>query len=489
MFYSFIVFILLVVLSGGIAYLGDYIGRYLGKKRLSIFGLRPKHTAIVSTIVTGMVISFVVLLVLTTVNSEFREVVFHGKQIIENNKKLEIQSSKLIEEQKDLISKNKNLEKEHKSLKNTFSVLNKATKLLEDKNDKLSKKAKNFEIKSYNLSKKAVSLQNKVVSLSKAKIAAQESIKKLKNNILKQEKELKLMTGKSNDLSKQLIEKQSSLDANIIKLKDQEDNLKAIEGQLDEARNNLSEVLKSLEVANVELENYSQLRLNDVILRQDDEIIRGVIDKDLSYNEIENNLIKLIAAANIRCNDLLKHYTNNNKGLVLAFKAENGEVLLIDQKSLIKQAAEFINSNKKNDTLVLVSCIGNFTANDISKEPVVVQFKFIEDEIIFHKNDTVTNKYFDGKLTEPYVFSDVYDFINVSLLKTMEDAGIVFNQQIILKNNTKEVTNKIEILLNLTRQIKITDSVCLLSVKAKDNIYTHDIYSPELFDFEVKSIK
>lgn len=489
MFYSIIVFILLVILSGGIAYLGDYIGRYLGKKRLSFLGLRPKHTAIVSTIITGMIISFVALIVLTTVNSEFREVVFHGKQIIENNKKLEAKSSILLKEQKELINKTKNLEENHKSLKLKYSNLDKETKVLETRNNKLSQKAKNFEIKSYNLSKKAVSLQNKVVSLSKARKTAQDSINKLKSNIAKQEKELKTMTNKSNDLSKLLVEKQDTLDKNIIKLKDQEDNLKAIEGQLDEARTNLSEVLKSLEVANIELENYSQLRLNDVILRQDDEIIRGVIDKDLSYEEIENNLIKLVAAANIRCTDLLKKYTNYNKGIVLAYKAENGEVLLTDQKSLIKQAADLIYSNKKNDTLVLVSCVGNFTANDVAKEPVVVQFKFIEDKILFHKNDTVTNKYFDGKLTEPYVFSDVYDFVNIALFKTLEDAGLVFNQQINTKANTKEVTNKIEILLNLTRQIKTTDSVCLLSVKAKDNIYSHNIYSPELFEYEVKSIK
>ena len=55
---------LLVVMCGGIAYMGDLLGRRMGKKRLSLFGLRPRHTAVVFTIATGMLIAAVTLGVL-----------------------------------------------------------------------------------------------------------------------------------------------------------------------------------------------------------------------------------------------------------------------------------------------------------------------------------------------------------------------------------------------------------------------------------------
>ena len=55
---------LLIVMCGGIAYMGDLLGRRMGKKRLSLFGLRPRHTAVVFTVVTGMVIAGVTLGVL-----------------------------------------------------------------------------------------------------------------------------------------------------------------------------------------------------------------------------------------------------------------------------------------------------------------------------------------------------------------------------------------------------------------------------------------
>jgi len=51
----------LVIVSGVIAYVGDIVGRRMGRKRLSLFGLRPRHTAIVISVVAGMLITIVTL--------------------------------------------------------------------------------------------------------------------------------------------------------------------------------------------------------------------------------------------------------------------------------------------------------------------------------------------------------------------------------------------------------------------------------------------
>ena len=51
----------LVLVSGVIAYVGDIVGRRMGRKRLSLFGLRPRHTAIVISVIAGMLITIVTL--------------------------------------------------------------------------------------------------------------------------------------------------------------------------------------------------------------------------------------------------------------------------------------------------------------------------------------------------------------------------------------------------------------------------------------------
>ena len=47
----------MIVTGGVIAFIGDKIGTKIGKKRLSIFGLRPRHTSMIVTVVTGCLIT------------------------------------------------------------------------------------------------------------------------------------------------------------------------------------------------------------------------------------------------------------------------------------------------------------------------------------------------------------------------------------------------------------------------------------------------
>jgi len=39
-----------------VAYLGDIVGTRIGKRRISLFGLRPRHTSSVITVITGILI-------------------------------------------------------------------------------------------------------------------------------------------------------------------------------------------------------------------------------------------------------------------------------------------------------------------------------------------------------------------------------------------------------------------------------------------------
>ena len=61
---------MLVVIGGIIAFIGDRIGMKVGKKRLSIFGLRPKHTSMLITVITGIVVAATSVLVMSIVSQD-----------------------------------------------------------------------------------------------------------------------------------------------------------------------------------------------------------------------------------------------------------------------------------------------------------------------------------------------------------------------------------------------------------------------------------
>ena len=74
--YGITLILVLAVVGGGIAFIGDRLGTRIGKRRLSIFGLRPRHTAVVVTVFTGICITTVTFGVMAAVSENVRTALF-----------------------------------------------------------------------------------------------------------------------------------------------------------------------------------------------------------------------------------------------------------------------------------------------------------------------------------------------------------------------------------------------------------------------------
>ncbi|MEB3306798.1 MAG: DUF3084 domain-containing protein [Cyanobacteriota bacterium] len=73
----------LLVLGGVLSTLGDRLGSRVGKARLSLFNLRPRHTAVVITVLTGSLISALSLGLMLLVSQRLRMGLFELDQIQE----------------------------------------------------------------------------------------------------------------------------------------------------------------------------------------------------------------------------------------------------------------------------------------------------------------------------------------------------------------------------------------------------------------------
>ncbi|MBD2104652.1 DUF3084 domain-containing protein [Leptolyngbya sp. FACHB-261] len=80
---GYILVLVVLILGGVIATLGDRIGTRVGKARLSLFNLRPKKTAVLITIITGVLISGSTLLLLFLTDRQLRTGLFQLGQIQE----------------------------------------------------------------------------------------------------------------------------------------------------------------------------------------------------------------------------------------------------------------------------------------------------------------------------------------------------------------------------------------------------------------------
>lgn len=95
-FFAFILF----VMGGVTAYMGDRLGSYIGKKRHSTFGLRPRHTAMLWTVVSGGVIAVGTLLLFVALNDTFKTALIRGPQLLEANKALADRNQALLRRNK-----------------------------------------------------------------------------------------------------------------------------------------------------------------------------------------------------------------------------------------------------------------------------------------------------------------------------------------------------------------------------------------------------
>ncbi len=68
--------LVMIVTGGAIAFIGDKLGTKIGKKRLSIFGLRPRHTSMIVTVVTGGLITALSIGFMALISQNVRTALF-----------------------------------------------------------------------------------------------------------------------------------------------------------------------------------------------------------------------------------------------------------------------------------------------------------------------------------------------------------------------------------------------------------------------------
>ena len=128
--YGIFLIIVLVITGGAIAFIGDKLGSKVGKKRLSIFGLRPKHTSILVTIITGIMITSTTLGIMSVVSENVRTALFGMEKL----------NKEMAEAKEEVANAQKMLEKakaDQETADNALSQVKKDLNALQAQKDEL----------------------------------------------------------------------------------------------------------------------------------------------------------------------------------------------------------------------------------------------------------------------------------------------------------------------------------------------------------------
>ena len=157
--YGVFLIVVLILTGGAIAFIGDRLGTKIGKKRLSILGLRPRHTSIIVTIITGALITTMTFAVMAATSENVRTALFGMEKLKQHMAEMqqnievagqELQAARVEKEAADsaldkakgevdkLQSQQKELEAESERLQAGNELLQQEKEALQSEKDSLS---------------------------------------------------------------------------------------------------------------------------------------------------------------------------------------------------------------------------------------------------------------------------------------------------------------------------------------------------------------
>lgn len=173
---AFLIIGVVVFLSGMIAYLGDRIGMKMGKKRVSLFGLRPRYSSIIITIITGILIAVLSITVLLGVYSELRQALFNINDVLY---RLEYLNKELAERDKELTNLQQQISAREEEITSKEETIAEKDEEIAQKDQEIAETEAELE----ELSQNRAELQQRVEELSEQREKLESQVSELQDQI------------------------------------------------------------------------------------------------------------------------------------------------------------------------------------------------------------------------------------------------------------------------------------------------------------------
>lgn len=378
--YGIVLIAVLVATGGIIAFIGDRLGTKIGKKRLSLFGLRPRYTSTIVTIFTGFLITATTLGIMSVISRDVRTALFGMEQLNKDlqtsrenlylvsnslekvqaeleNSRQEVSSLQL--EQRSLIEKNSELSDENTSLTEKNSELFEENSSLSEKNSELFEQNSTLSERNSELSEQNLSLTEKNSSLS-------EQNSELSNeNTSLTEKNSALI-----DMNSDLADKNSELSKENSSLIDQN-------SRLEIQKQNLQTGLVTM-------------REGDIVYNAGEILASGTIAGGSSESEFADKIQEM---------------------------ARDLQVWIYQPD--FDKANEIV-SNSKTDMIVRLIAAGNL----IRGEPVRADIEIYPNKKVFNAGELITSKIFEINSSDE-VESIVMNFLREDVNEVAQSRGIL----------------------------------------------------------------
>ncbi|MCX7780721.1 MAG: DUF3084 domain-containing protein [Negativicutes bacterium] len=346
----------LAVMGGIIAYIGDKLGTKVGKKKLTIFGLRPKHTSILVTIVTGILIAAATLGVLSVASRDVRTALFGMEQLKEQ---MAVLSG-------EVTMKNKELEESRQALAAKTAELTALSARIAETSRRLT-----------TITQELAAVMDERDRTAAALAEVQQDYSAAKGDLVKARQDIDTLTQTKNDL-----------DARVAALNEAKTNLQADVDKLSELTANLKKGIQFV-------------REGVVIFRAGEVLSTSVIKGGENAKDTEATLAAILY--------------RTNQGIVTKLGADKDLEVLWVSRPDFEQAVSLIAATPE-DIIVRVASAGN----TIYGEPVIGQINLFPNRLVYKQDAIVHTEAFDAGSSAAQAEETVLKFLQKVNQKAIE---------------------------------------------------------------------
>lgn len=443
-----------VLMGGIIAYNGDLIGRKFGKRRLSLFGLRPKHTAILITSLTGVLISAITTGVIFLLVPPVNRVILQGEQALRDNirykrvnaslllarrdaeARLEQKQADLAETQHDLLGYQQRLRSKQEEIKQAQEKLRRIQQALADAQaDTRAARAETHHLTARNaelnyMNQKLAKGNLELADQNKHLAETNTALKQDNADLLEHNQRLARQNQEAEQQNKDITEQNLKLireNENLLKvnktLRDENYELVAKNEELEKRNERLVAVSRALYGTE---EAFKIVRTRRVVIHGGEELARTVVPAGTPREEVRKIIHHLMEDANRVALAKGAGTGSGTRAVQVVDKqfyalSEKGELVPFNITEAVRIEAMV---DRLSYTSRPVCVLALAVANSVEDEPASIDFQPFTNDLIYHKGQLVDSRTLDASRPPDQVFSELVEFLK-GMGRTALERGMI----------------------------------------------------------------
>ena len=437
------ILVLFIVMGGLIAYLGDWLGRKMGKKRLRIGGLRPRHTATFFTVLMGMLIPLATTYGLVTQSAAVRQWIVEGPELAREKQRLEtqIETNQVslarlendAEDRKEQLTQIENMHQNAvKARDNAVKERNAERTRLDQARREISAaegRERQIKVRVESLRKSEHTLLANVSQLKVELSTSQESLREAKHEASRLYDETEGLKQNSIALTQQIQDLETERDRQADRAREAREDANGWEAEAQRHFDkviDLRRVVSDLEGSLIgAAEGIEAVRTSSVVFRKDEELARLAISGGLTEAQAREKIAEITKIADVAARERGVRPDASGRAAALDNRLRrmpDGTFLTITVEDQIRA---FVNEimTQKQDLLLLVSSFYNYFSKDDTFVPL--NFNIYPNRTIFQSGSQVAETVIDGSQAEESILDAIILFLRTDVRSAALEAGMI----------------------------------------------------------------